>query len=392
MNFFKVILRKIMIISLLAPTYNSLHNTFSETMLLGSTSTNIIDSDLNVDRQLDTPAAFYFNNLRENVGYNQYNSCLYVAACGILSYYDTYLNDDFIDERFTICSELKYSSICEQYFSNEYCESPGIYNDKDKMQLLGDNDEMNNIGVYDIEEQIFYYGNIENYFQFYLLNFAKENELLSDFPLSDLNFTNSASKIKELLNLYIQQQNVATEDAFEFLSGNINDQVVDLVKSGQPVICSLVDSTSPIGHAIIAYDYIEGFSNPEDGLVFNMGWEGNYAITFAQVKNLTTYYKISSGLYLDESKIVFSHSKKYFTVSSELTCMCYLHCNKHSYTVYFMKFKYYDDIYHRYYCSYCRQYYYEEHCFVTIDDSKGALTLPISKPYELCLTCRYRRE
>lgn len=81
MNFFKVILRKIMIISLLAPTYNSLHNTFSETMLLGLTDSNIIDLDLNVDRQLDTPAAFYFNNLRENVGYNQYNSCLYVAAC-----------------------------------------------------------------------------------------------------------------------------------------------------------------------------------------------------------------------------------------------------------------------------------------------------------------------
>lgn len=391
MNFFKVILRKVVIITTIIVPLNCHWQVNLNKSTIGASTNSLLNPSYNVLRQLDTPAAFYFNNLRINLGYNLYNSCLYVAAGALLSYYDTYLNDNFIDSRFEVNSYLNYQSICEQYNSNDYCESPGIKNDKEKMYLLGDDKEMASIGVSDIEAQIDYYGNHDNYFQFYLLTLAKSTGSLSDYPLSNLNFSNSMDNICKLLNLYLLSIDITHGNAFKCYDNLSYNEIISIVKNGFPVICELEDFKSTTGHAVIAYDYVEGFSNPEDGLIFNMGWEDNYAITFNQLKNSTTYYQIGSVTYLDESMIPFSQSKKYITLSGEYTCMCYLHCNKYSFTVYLIKFEYYDDTYHRYHCSYCGQYYYGEHFFVSIDDLETMVSLSTSSQYELCLGCRYRR-
>ncbi len=60
----------------------------------------------------------YFNRLSSNFGLNYKNSCGYVAISNLLSYYDNYVSDDIIDEKYdvsTTSSTYDFTSI----------ESPG---------------------------------------------------------------------------------------------------------------------------------------------------------------------------------------------------------------------------------------------------------------------------
>ena len=52
--------------------------------------------------QTDKFATYYFSNLKDNYGYNTMGSCGYVATAMMLSYYDTYLNDDIISPVFDV--------------------------------------------------------------------------------------------------------------------------------------------------------------------------------------------------------------------------------------------------------------------------------------------------
>lgn len=46
----------------------------------------------------------YFDNLTYNFGVNYKGSCGYVAMAMLLSYYDTYISDDIVDEQYDIVS------------------------------------------------------------------------------------------------------------------------------------------------------------------------------------------------------------------------------------------------------------------------------------------------
>ena len=65
---------------------------------LDSSTANISDSDL--ARINANQMRTFFYNLRTNFGYNQYGSCGYVALGMLLSYYDSYLNDELIPENY----------------------------------------------------------------------------------------------------------------------------------------------------------------------------------------------------------------------------------------------------------------------------------------------------
>ena len=73
------------------------------------------DSEINNLSAIDcnTYIETYYEKLYDNHGYNFFGSCGYIAVGMILSYYDTYLNDDIISE-------------ADDVESNNISRSPGI--------------------------------------------------------------------------------------------------------------------------------------------------------------------------------------------------------------------------------------------------------------------------
>lgn len=365
---FKKTLRKLLTFSLLVG-YSGVPNKAIDYSSLTLGSMEAVSPSLNVKRQLDNSTTFYFHNLRENLGYNLYNSCTYVAAGALLSYYDSYLNDNFVPEKYEVHSYLKYKTLCQQYLSGDYCESPGIINDKNAMLELGDEKIFDKIGIHNISEQISFYSSY--YLQFYLINLAKEKNLLTrEFIFPDLNFENSARNILTLLNIYTTLIDLPIIDSnqtlFSIKSSSEIDWLIETVKSGKPVICSLINDSGTSGHSAIAYDYVEGYDDPIDGLVFHMGYSDAYAYTFDTIKNETYYNQLGEITFLNEDLITYSHSQNYVIPDGSTTCMCTLHINPHSN----LQRVPYNLGTHYYHCDYCNTDYYEDHNFTstTISD------------------------
>ena len=48
---------------------------------------------------------YYFQNLKQNFGNNQMGSCGYVSVASMLTYFDTFYNDDIVPENYDVISE-----------------------------------------------------------------------------------------------------------------------------------------------------------------------------------------------------------------------------------------------------------------------------------------------
>lgn len=65
--------------------------------------------------------AWYFENLKTSFGNNDDDSCAFVSACMLLSYYDTFYSDDFIVEK-NIVNAIKNNSNLRSYIMTELRE------------------------------------------------------------------------------------------------------------------------------------------------------------------------------------------------------------------------------------------------------------------------------
>lgn len=54
----------------------------------------------------DQYATYYFDGLNQNLGYNQYGTCAHVALGMLLSYYDTFWDDDIIEEQYDVVTPV----------------------------------------------------------------------------------------------------------------------------------------------------------------------------------------------------------------------------------------------------------------------------------------------
>ena len=80
------------------------------------------------ERSLDTYATEYFFNLRRNFPYNSHGTCSFVAASMMLSFWDSYMNDDFVPENYEVnTSYIPQTSDDEPRFLQPFgSESPGF--------------------------------------------------------------------------------------------------------------------------------------------------------------------------------------------------------------------------------------------------------------------------
>lgn len=95
----------------------NIHNQYLEEALATST---VYNSNIT---EYHSYLTAYYDNLTYNLGMNYQGSCGYVAIGMLLSYYDTFLNDDIIPEQYDISSNGNNGNV------NQRHNSPGVQRD-----------------------------------------------------------------------------------------------------------------------------------------------------------------------------------------------------------------------------------------------------------------------
>lgn len=318
----------------------------------------------------------YFDNLTTNYGVNYKNSCGYVAMGQLLSYYDTYWDDNIIDEKYDITSNGDSKNIIERR------NSPGTFKD----EIVDANDPTNISYPYELTPSQYYAivkANKEKSFHSYLISLGAE--------LGYYDFNNESSPCgttftqrKNILTKYLNSRglkytiNSYNGESSESLSNNVRQFAIAEIKKGNPVLLSI---KSPLGgHAVVAYDY----DSSSDSIYCHLGWGSSVTHVTPESVNYTRYKSALSLTFEGEH----SHSNNYTVTTSSgdattISNYCfdtseaciYKHDHTHNYLNY-------SATYHKAFCA-CGQYELKPHQIDrTSEFKKGVYT------YALCIDCK----
>ena len=312
----------------------------------------------------------YFYNLRENFGYNMYGSCGFIAMGMLLSFYDTYWDDDIVGDNYEVKTEIEASTLNNAFREEEAPYSPGIRNDYSIMK---------NMTEYYMLRDI--YTNRDYYLQCELMALARDNGLMSDFPttLTSSSFGLNFSEVLSIMHQYLTDNNLEDisieyastndfeTDAATAVENDVYDFVVGKVSQGIPVVAS-IEGNSSAGHLVVVYDYNETAETVFDGLYAHYGWyygSAAYTPTHTSLGEYS-YTQISSAFALDISDIDHSCSDNYYLTSDYYTkeyCPCALGCHpKHAHKATSSSaYEEYDDTYHYLTCYYCNACVLQSH-------------------------------
>lgn len=206
-------------------------------------------------------ASYYFSNLTTNFGDNIKGSCTLVAAEMLLSFYDTYWDDNIIDEKYEQNSYLdEDSNIFE-------CKvSPGTKND----YFYDTNFNKKNFTtkeywdyVVDTKDKLFHSYLIYEAEMKYDLYHENEDEPMGIWLdellklLNDYFFPNNFGLFKKISIYYS-----------DFSPLLMRNSIIENVKNGVPVIVDAFSEDGEEGHSFIAYDYDEKL----DEIICHSGW------------------------------------------------------------------------------------------------------------------------
>lgn len=288
----------------------------------------------------------YVNNIKNSIG-----NCGYTAISMLLSYYDSYWNDNIILEA--------YDSGVNLISNNDmgyYIDAPGIIDNSvfsysKNVEELSKKEKDSEIRNF-INQVI---SNKENSFFGLLLSYAISNGYYSTKSLIDdlgVNYKIMTST----LNSYIEN-NLLLNENVTLISSNaevdkvstnvIRNKIIEKLKEGEPVIVggngyNDLDTNGiqskdekTIGHVCIAYDYDE-----ENDIIYgNLGWGIGSIIRhnkkyYAHHMNLDDYFNLGfkDYFYFDLKNISHSHSNNYFNESTnDYMCSCKLKSHVHNY-------------------------------------------------------------
>ena len=213
----------------------------------------------NADEELHQDSYFsshYFSNLTDNFGSNIHGSCSFVAAAMLLTYFDTYWDDNIVDDSY-IAYSITPGPKTDDFIG---IESPGAIPDPKY------------VGSGSIEDyKSFVESNAYRSLHFYLMSLG--SDMYPDVPNKNYGF--AVSRTEELIAKYLvdirgySKRDFTLEYTKREVNAQIKDWVIDRVKEGIPVFAAI---DIPTGyHAAIAYDY-----DDEAGeLYFHTGWHGD---------------------------------------------------------------------------------------------------------------------
>ncbi len=228
-------------------------------------------------------APHYFSNLEYNFGNNYFGTCGYVATGMLLSFWDTYWDDNIIPEQFDNIANLEYNKL------SYGLESPGIYRE---------NEILNGITINDYYEVVENYS--DTYFQLLLIKMVKEE--FNSFELDSASITGLYwNDYIDLYNYYIYNYRGYSTSDVDFIgyggigsgakkSENVRNYAINLVKKGIPVKLGIGHNYDSYDgtHAVVAYDYNEA----KDELYCHFGWGPNTTHVTIESLGYTSYNNV----------------------------------------------------------------------------------------------------
>lgn len=267
------------------------------------------------------PSDFYFENLISNVGTNtttQFTgSCSYVALGMLLSYYDTVVNDNVIDESRDVTT-FKNIPSSETVKASDYIQSPGI-NDTFHTELI-------NLGR--------------------SLGYTKATK-----------FSISLSRMDDLLRNYFNTRNLnITTHNTGFFTNKLSF-CKQAINTNNPVIIQIkgtdtsIDSRN-LNHAVVGYGY------DSTGIFVNFGWR-NRNNSKVNIHN----YTIADAFYIDlnEEHVCSNNYRWTHNGCTGTVCPCGSKTCNHLYR----SFVKYNLDYHKNQCDGCGSYFLVSHNFYT---------------------------
>ena len=295
---------------------------------------------------MNTFMTAYFSNLTYNFGYNQYGSCGYVAMAMLLTYFDTFMDDDIVPESYDVSGTL--SSLD----ANSCSSSPGSVRESSCPSQYAPFYDYNVIEGYDPDTGAPIYRKDFSLYKTWLNNNYYLTSLHAKLIVDTLGTTDytgpgvGPSTFGNVLPAYFSGINYSSYSYIRSPQGATSDEVkawvVDQICNyGRPVILGYP------GHVTIAYDY----DSSNQIVYIHQGWLNYEHVPW-------------TGTFSDAHTIVLSnynhnHSDNYI-YGNNTYCECELSSHNHR-----LSCQYYDDDYHEYSC-YCGYSYQEYHTLLTI--------------------------
>ena len=258
----------------------------------------------------DYYAGTYFSNLRNNFGNNSHGTCSYTAVGMLLSFYDSYWDDDFIAEEYDCVSDFTSTTPISQDF--EFvpfdADSPGIIYETSET-VSGMNIE---------EYKNFVIENKNIYFQSKLIDLSKNCLGIEKFENSSNPYGMTMSEIKIFTDYYLQdyRQMPVSSVETEVRNNNLNNYVLSKVKQGIPVLITAKSDTLG-GHAMIAYD-----CNENGDIYVHTGWKNSNGNSLTHISLKDIGFTELVGAMTLNVKTAHSHSRNYHSTNDNNICSC----------------------------------------------------------------------
>lgn len=266
----------------------------------------------------------YYRGLTTNLGENYKNSCGYVALGMLLSYYDTYLNDDIIPEEYDIESDGTETNMVSRG------NSPGIYHDVipngESMSATNYFNKIRSMEDYSLHGKLMIIG--------------EELGILDLDDGNNLGLTTNSERVS-ILNQYLRGIGIPGGYRIESVSdltfpqeptdAQVRTYVKEKIDLGYPVLLSVGKPNSSIGHALICYDY--------SGSIFfgNMGLTSSKSYAHYNIAN--KYSTFNDAMILVFNNDTHQHSDNYIVKhNGHIDKYCYCNSNIMTYTSEMTKF------------------------------------------------------
>lgn len=309
-----------------------------------------------------TFADHYFSEIKTNIPRNQRGSCGFVALSMILSFYNFYYNDNFVEEWFE-------DSILRSCGSNDYPNGvPQLYLENNHLPR----DEQGNIddGAY----VPFLIDNINTYLQFYLIGLAATNDPIDGWErfldFNDESYGINIQEAKLLMEHYLYDcRGFSVNEVVvhtESMSGEISsdselyDRISTLVRNGIPVCYLAQNSTETKGHIMVAY------SCSDEDIKVHRGY--SYGIGSSTTTLLNSGYVEDAAILWLETKDALPHVCSYnyrWANTERILCACNAYKGdllhpEHTHSV--AEYESYNSSNHTYTC-YCGQTFTASHSY-----------------------------
>lgn len=271
-------------------------------------------------------AQSYYSNLNTGYfGYNNIDICGYVAIGMLLSYYDSFWNDNLIPEKFDKTVRLTNTNI------ENYNNSPGtdeVYFSSTQWAdyLINSNNDRFVPNLVKIAYDLGYYEINNNSISFSHTTFSMIKNVVQNY-LSNHQILNPYAFSITCVN-HETNYNGLAENGIQTNSKKMRYDIIAYVKNGIPVLVGLSGSTpEDAGHVVIAYDY----DLTQDVLYGHFGWFNNNK-RHTNIEGNENYSNISAYIMLTP-RCNHLHSNN-IVIDEQSVCSCVLSNHIHEYVEY----------------------------------------------------------